>query len=446
MAHPRRRKDGAITIPFSAMDEMFLHLDEPTRPLVVHVEVRLAGAVDEARLRDAIRDAAARHPLARARLQPWSSDAKTYEWVVDDAPHVDPLSVRSTTEIDSLDDVRGDVSSRAIPLVESPPFRVVLVRDDDGDAVLLSTNHTGCDGIGALRLLQSIGRAYAGVADPVADVDPADAHRLAIPQSDGPGPGLGERVDRARLGLRQASQSRSRLTKVAAKDGTPGAGYRVHTMAMPVAPVVASPLRRRAHATVNDVLLAAVHRSIDRWNRDLGKRATRISVGMPVNARPEAWSHEVVTNLITSEMVSTLANQRQSPEACVAAVAGWTEAMKRRGSGAMLAAQDRGWGGRVSQRRAFSPVLRVFAGLMSGTAAVSNLGSVPVDWIEGDGFPVRELWFSPPAFGADLAVGAVTMDDTLRLSLRYVPGLFSAAAAAEYAALLRNEIEAFSGP
>jgi hypothetical protein len=90
-------------------------------------------------------------------------------------------------------------------------------------------------------------------------------------------------------------------------------------------------------------------------------------------------------------------------------------------------------------------VLRVFAGLMSGTAAVSNLGSVPSDWVEGAGFPVRELWFSPPAFGADLAVGAVTMGDTLRLTLRYVPGLFSAAAAADFSALLRNEIDAFSG-
>jgi NRPS condensation-like uncharacterized protein len=424
------------------MDEMFLHLDEPTRPLVVHVEVRLAGAIDEARLSVAIRDAAALHPLARARLQPWSSDARTYEWVVDDAPHVDPLRVLSAAEIDSLDGVRGDLYSRAIPLFESPPFRVVLVHDDDGDSVLLSTNHTGCDGIGALRLLQSIGRAYAGVADPVVDVDPAEAHQLAIPPSDGHG--LGDRVDRARLGLRQAAQSRSRLTKVAAKDGAPGPGYRVHTMAMPVAPVVASPLRRRAQATVNDVLLAAVHRSIDRWNRELGKRVTRISIGMPVNARPEAWSHEVVANLIASEMVTTLANQRQSPESCLAAVAGWTAAMKQRGSARMLEAQARGWGGRVSQRRAFSPLLRVLAGLMSGTAAVSNLGLVPKDWVEGDGFPVRELWFSPPAFGADLGVGAVTMDDSLRLTLRYVPGLFSAAAAIEYAALLRNEIEALS--
>ena len=148
---------------------------------------------------------------------------------------------------------------------------------------------------------------------------------------------------------------------------------------------------------------------------------------MPVNARPEAWRNDFVGNLITSEMVSTLANQRHSPEACVAAVAGWTDAAKRRGSGAMLATQNKGWGGRVSHRRALSPVVRVFAGLMSGTAAVSNLGMIAPDWVVADDLAVRELWFSPPAFGADLAVGAASFGGTLRLTLRYVPGLFSPA-------------------
>ena len=129
------RKDGAITIPFSTMDEMFLHLDEPTRPLVVHVEVRVAGAIDETRLRDAIRDAVGRHPLARARLRPWPSDARHYEWVVDDELHVDPLRVLDADTDPAgttLDDVRGDFFSRAIPLVESPPFRVLLVHDRVG--------------------------------------------------------------------------------------------------------------------------------------------------------------------------------------------------------------------------------------------------------------------------------------------------------------------------
>jgi hypothetical protein len=78
---------------------------------------------------------------------------------------------------------------------------------------------------------------------------------------------------------------------------------------------------------------------------------------------------------------------------------------------------------------------------MSGTAAVSNLGSVAPDWVGSDEFAVRELWFSPPAFGADLGVGAVTMGDNLRLTLRSVPGLFSDAAAREFAALLGTELD-----
>ena len=77
----------------------------------------------------------------------------------------------------------------------------------------------------------------------------------------------------------------------------------------------------------------------------------------------------------------------------------------------MLAAQHKGWGGRVTHRRALSPVVRVFAGLMSGTAAVSNLGVIASDWMVADDLAVREIWFSPPAFGADLAVGAVSFGD-----------------------------------
>ena len=423
------------------MDEMFLHLDEPGRPHVVHVEARVDAHLDETHLRDAIGAAVVLHPLARARLQPWTSSSKTYEWVVDDALQLDALRVLDEGGDGSIDDVRGELSSRAIPLSESPPFRVLLVHRRDGDSVLLAANHTGCDGVGALRLLQSILRAYVDIADPVVAIDPAEAHQLAQPESGGRA--LGGRLDDARLGLRQIAQTRSRLTKVAAVDGAPGPGYRVHTLAMPVATLVSSAVRRRADATVNDVLLAAVHRSIDQWNRAHRGRVARIAIGMPVNARPDGWRTEVVGNLIASEMVTTLAGQRESPEACLAAVAAWTRDMKRRGSGAMLAAQDRGWGGRVTHRRALSPVVRVFASLMSGTAAVSNLGAVASDWVAGD-LTVRELWFSPPAFGADLALGAVSFGDTLRLTLRYVPGLFSTAAAAEYAALLRSEIDALT--
>jgi hypothetical protein len=62
--------------------------------------------------------------------------------------------------------------------------------------------------------------------------------------------------------------------------------------------------------------------------------------------------------------------------------------------------------------------------------------------VSSDEFAVRELWFSPPAFGADLGLGAVSMGDALRLTLRSVPGLFSDAAATEFATVIGTELDA----
>src|SRR4029079_16421953 len=53
-----------------------------------------------------------------------------------------------------------------------PPFTVVLARCPDRDALILSQNHCIGDGVGAVRLLASILRSYAGEPDPVPDFDP----------------------------------------------------------------------------------------------------------------------------------------------------------------------------------------------------------------------------------------------------------------------------------
>lgn len=424
------------------IDEMFIHLDDPVRPLTIQLEARVEGRLDEERMRTAVQVAVRQHHLARARLKPWSADAKTYEWLVDDESQIDPFRVIESSDPARLDDVRGDFYSRAISLVESPPFRVLLVHDPGGDLVMLAVNHTACDGVGALRLMQSVGRAYAGLADPTVDIDPAEAHRLAIPTE---GRGLQDRLHSGRMTVRQVTQMRGRPAKVVAKDPSPDPGYGVHTMRLPVAPLVASPLRRRLGATVNDLLLAAVHRSIHEWNRQEGGSAGVIAIGMPVNARPEAWRYETMGNLITSEVITTTKGQRQSPEACLAAVAGWTEAVKRRGPGPALASQARGWQGRVSHRRSLGKVIKVVAHLLSGTAALSNLGVVAPDWVDSADFRVREVWVSPPTVGVGLAIGTVSMGDTLFVSMRYSPELFSKEAAAEFAAVLRTEVDLLCG-
>lgn len=431
-----------MTLPFNTLDEMFLHLDDPARPLTVQMEVRVRGRLDDERVRQAVHTAAGRHPRARARLLPWRSDATSYEWSIDDELQIDPVRVIDSLSAQGLDEVRGDLYSRAIPLSESPPFRAQLVHDPGGDRMMLAVNHVAFDGIGALRLMQSIGRAYNGAPDPTPDIDPADAIPLAIEQGGGDG---GDRLQNARLGLQHLARSRSRATQVAAKDPSPDPGYGVHTLSLPAEPLVSSALRHRLGATVNDLLLAAVHLSVEAWNRQQGKGAGRVALGIPVNARPEAWRYEVMTNLITSEVIWTTKGQRETPEACLTAVAAWTEEVKGRGSGPALVAQAKGWGGRVSQRRAFGGVVKAVAGYLSGTAAVSNLGQVPSGWIEPGDFEVDELWFSPPTVGTGLAIGTASVGDVLHVTLRHSRAVLSTDAAAAFAEVLHTELDVLSG-
>ena len=119
----------------------------------------------------------------------------------------------------------------------------------------------------------------------------------------------------------------------------------------------------------------------------------------------------------------------------------WRRAVKRRGPGPALAAQARGWGGRVSQRRAFGAMTKVVANFLSGTVAVSNLGLIQPDWVDSADFDVCEMWFSPPGVGTGLGIGTVSVGDTLHVTIRYSRGVFSRDAAAAFADVLRAEID-----
>ena len=57
------------TARLNVLDELYLHLDRDEEPWSVHVEIRVEGSIDMARLDAAVREAARRHPIARARLR-----------------------------------------------------------------------------------------------------------------------------------------------------------------------------------------------------------------------------------------------------------------------------------------------------------------------------------------------------------------------------------------
>jgi NRPS condensation-like uncharacterized protein len=431
-----------MRVPFNILDEAFAHIDDPTQPLTVQIEARVPDRLDDDRIRAALGVAASRHPLARARVLPWQGGDPHPEWQVDDVPQLDPLRVVEVAGDDELDELRGDLLSIPLSLFESPPWRARLVHAPGGDVLMLSVHHAASDGMGCLRLLRSALRAYSGAADPAPDLDPVESHSLGF--SGAPtGP---PRWQALSLELRKLRHVTSPPARVAADGATEVPGYGIVTRRIPTDVVVGSPLRRRLGASVNDLLLAALHLTIDRWNAQHDQPAGRISVHMPINARPAPYKDEVVGNLVTGEMVSTTPEQRASAHACLAAVAGWTASVKDRGAQpatAFLAALPNFT---VGLKRAVIVGAVNLGDRAADSSVLSNVGSVGADWVAADGVDVEEVLFSPPAsMPLGVGVGAAATEQWLTLSFRHRWALLDRPAAVGFSDLFVATLHDIAG-
>ena len=215
-----------MRIPFNALDEGFALIDDPTQPLVVQIEARVSGRLDVNRLREALGVAASRHPMARARVLPWRGRDPYPEWQVDDEVALDTLRHVECDDVDDVDAVRSQLLSTPISLYESPPWRARLISAPDGDILLLAVHHSASDGMGCLRLLQSVLRAYADVDDPVPDLDPIAAHSLDFAVGSPTGD---QRRKGASLELRKLRNLGSTPARVAPDGDTEVSGYGIVT-------------------------------------------------------------------------------------------------------------------------------------------------------------------------------------------------------------------------
>src|SRR4051794_28601564 len=269
------------TAPLNTLDELYLHLDREEDPWSVQLEIQVEGAVDAARLEAAIRDAALRHPLARARLADTRGLDVRYRWEIFDELEEVPLEIAEDAK---PAEVRERLYGSSPELDRPGPFKVVVA----DDTVMLNLHHAAGDGISALRLMGSIVRAYAGVEDPLPGVDPLEVRDIAeMTRPDS----LDERVKQGRHLLARGFTPPERIDPAGGAD-RPGYGFEL----LELGPSEVERLRerRRGDATVNDVLLAGLAVTAREWNgtEDGGP----LSITMPVNLRPSEWRFEVVGN------------------------------------------------------------------------------------------------------------------------------------------------------
>jgi NRPS condensation-like uncharacterized protein len=430
--------------PFTVVDDVVHHLDTPLEPWSIECEVAVERRLDDDRLRRAVGEALARHPMARARCIPARGSERSYTWELTEAPELDPLVVVDTPDDDALGRVRDRLQSLSVPLAESPPLRMRLAHHPDGDRLMLNANHAAFDGFGCVRLLQSVGRAYTGDEDPQPDIDLADARDVERHLAAGDSKVRLERLKTLADKLRDLADAPAR---VAPEGGEEEAGYRIVHRSVP--PEAAQSLAEIGHpGTVNDVLMAGLHLAIAAWNAERGASTGRISVLMPMNLRPKEWREEVVTNFVLMTRISTIPADRISPSTTLAAITAQTEHVKRWGTGAS-AIELLGRSARLPlwMKQSISPLLRATGNRLVDTALLSNLGMIADPPAFGpDAGKTTGLWFSAPArLPCGVSIGTASVGGALDVSVRVRRPLLGADASQRFTDTFGAELARLAG-
>ena len=383
-------------------------LDPKTSAWGVQLDVWVAGALDEARLRRSL-DEIAGVPGAGAGC----------------------LTVVDCDDDEALELARRRLHSVGVPLRVLPPFHVYLAHHPAGDALMLNLNHAAVDGFAAAQVLAAIARAYAGDAEPRSTLDFLACADLPVQPAR---PDASRLVRGGRMAIERVRDALSKPARVAAAESGSRPGYGFHLVALSAEQTRHGIEAGRADR--RDALIAALHLAIAEWNSCHEMAGRRIGVLVPVDLRPAELPDHVVANLSVNTRLSTTRRERAKPASTLKAISWQAERDEGTRSGIALIAALQRAGMLALWAKQSSVVLQPLTDNHSADAAMlCDLGALeePPDF-GPDAGAVREIWFSPPSRSPRcLCVGAATVQGRLHLTFRYPHGLFGPHAVRRFA-------------
>ncbi|MEY9857103.1 NRPS condensation-like uncharacterized protein [Catenulispora sp. GAS73] len=414
-----------MRIPFTSVDELGRVFERRAEPNTVHFEVQVPGPIDAERLRHAVRDVLAVHPLLRARRRAAGPTRRSW-WEIAEQADLDPVEVGTGT----IDAERERLFAERIALEHSPLIRVRLVKTPERDAVMLGAHHALFDGVSCLRLMRSIAAAYSGEPDQVPPIDPLTIRTATLPPHQSPNQDPHTAVPTRRS------------ARIARDTHTPGPGYGFALRILDTEPTAALNAARQYGASVNDMLLAALFETVATWNRRHATGYGRVTITMPLNARPAQYREEFLGNLSRIVSIGVADTERDDTRQLLGSIVRQTAEAKRCASphaaglvGAVLGA------GRLPYplRRALLAAGQLAAGGVTDTTCLSNIGRISD--VFSFGSAADRLWASPPApMPRGLSVGAATYRGRLHLTVRHRHALLDASAAEEFATVLVTHV------
>ncbi len=382
-------------------------LDPSTGAWSVQMEARVAGALDEARLRAAFAAA-----LGSA------------------VPVRDCLRVVDCRDDAALDTARSRLRDAAVRADARPPLRACLARHRSGDVLMLCINHAASDGFGALQVLRAVAGAYAGIDQPPLDF--LATRDLPVRPSTKAAAGPARLWSRVVERLRDTRDRPARLAEDEPHDVAGSGCHRVALSAQDTRRVLGV---ARSRAGTN-VLMAALHLAIGDWNERHGAAAGRIGVLVQADLRPAQWRDHPVGNLSVTARVSTTAADRADPAATLRTISDEIARNKRTRTGvALIAALQRADLLALWAKQSIVVLRPLTGNHRVDTTVLCNLGGLDEAPSFGPGAgAVTELWFSTPARAPrSLCLGAVVVGGRLHLTFRHPHRLLGPDAAHRFA-------------
>ncbi|MDQ4070745.1 MAG: hypothetical protein M3203_14935 [Actinomycetota bacterium] len=397
------------------------HTPDPTQLLEpgawsVHLEARVEGSLDEARLRKALDAVLGHGPVEH-----------------------DPLEVVECPDAASLDRARARLLQEAVAMTAYPPLRILLAHRPAGDVLVLNINHAASDGFSALRVLETIARAYADGECSGPPLDFLALRDLPVRPASAP---VSVVAARWKDGVERVRDALARPAHVAPDGPADEPGYGFHFVRFSV-----EDTRRVANVhrqgTARNVLLAALHLAIGNWNLDHGTPGRRVGVLVPVDLRPPEWPDELVGNFCVTARVSTSRRHRSGERAALKAITGQKTRNKRFRTGvALLAALERNQLLPLWAKQSLVVLQPLTRNRHVDTAMLANIGWIGEPPTFGDAAGrTTDVWFSSPARTPEcLCIGATIVAGRLHLAFRYPHRLFDEDAARRFADLYAEQV------
>jgi len=309
----------ARSIPLNCVDKCLLAIDSKSERMVYHWILTIRGEIDPVKLNLALLSAQSAHPIMRTIMG--NKYFRPFREIQEDFGE----GVLSVQDLGELQDTNYERHLSAwinqpMNITRGFPLRVLLLRKSEAEYALVFTfHHSAADGLRSLLFIRRVIECY----DNEVSDDSQAPEDIRISRR---GDELLEfaHSQRSRLEHYYMKMISSLFHRFFTAPLSPptrifhdnlGQGEEIHFRFETISPPEFQQIESKSRsvgATLNDILLAACFRTIERWNVLHGKVSKKISLMVPVDIRPKGFEH-IVSNQVSFISLSTKPEDRVDP-------------------------------------------------------------------------------------------------------------------------------------